>query len=266
VTPTPPRLAVHDLAKVFQDGEDRVVAFDEIALQAHPGEFLCVVGPSGCGKTTLLRCLAGIETPSEGTIDRRVDPDAQGAQQAMVFQQHGLFPWLTVEGNLHFVLRESPVPRERHEEIVQRLLGRVGLLRFRRFYPYQLSGGMNQRVALVRAFCVQPQVLLMDEPFVFLDYQNRIVLQDLLLELWTEQRQTIVFVSHNINEAIALGDRVLVMPGTPGPFVQEIACPFPRPRDVVELRTDPDYQRIVVEVTRQLRLEQERSQEAGRAE
>jgi len=265
LTDTPPRLAVADLDKVFQDGEDRVVAFSDIQLKARPGEFLCVVGPSGCGKTTLLRCLAGIESPTQGSIDRSLEPGAAGAEQAMVFQQHGLFPWLTVEGNLHFVLRESPVPRAQHDDIVAGLLERVGLTRFRRFYPYQLSGGMNQRVALVRAFCVQPQVLLMDEPFVFLDYQNRIVLQDLLLELWAEQRQTIVFVSHNINEAIALGDRVLVMPGVPGPFVQEIACPFPRPRDVVELRTDPDYQRIVVDITHQLRREQERSQAAGRA-
>ncbi len=258
------RLAVRDLEKVFQDGEDRVVAFADIVLDARPGEFLCVVGPSGCGKTTLLRCLAGIETPTRGNIERQLDPGAAGAEQSMVFQQHGLFPWLTVEGNLHFVLQESPVPRDQHRGIVEGLLERVGLLRFRRFYPYQLSGGMNQRVALVRAFCVQPQVLLMDEPFVFLDYQNRIVLQDLLLELWAEQRQTIVFVSHNINEAIALGDRVLVMPGEPGPFVQEIACPFPRPRDVVELRTNAEYQQIVVEVTRLLRQEQERSQASGR--
>ena len=261
----PSRLTIRDLAKVFQDGEERVVAFEDIALEAHPGEFLCVVGPSGCGKTTLLRCIAGIETPTTGSIQRQLEPGAAGAEQAMVFQQHGLFPWLTVEANLHFVLRESPVPRDQHDDIVQRLLDRVGLLRFRRFYPYQLSGGMNQRVALVRAFCVQPQVLLMDEPFVFLDYQNRIVLQDLLLELWTEQRQTIVFVSHNINEAIALGDRVLVMPGAPGPFVREITCPFERPRDVVELRTDPAYQRIVVEVTKLLRQEQERSVQEGRA-
>jgi NitT/TauT family transport system ATP-binding protein len=263
--PTPPaRLVVRDLEKVFQEGAERVRAFGEISLEAQPGEFLCVVGPSGCGKTTLLRCLAGIETPTAGSLERRLEPGAAGAEQAMVFQQHGLFPWLTVEGNLRFVLRESPVPRERHTAIVEGLLERVGLLRFRGFYPYQLSGGMNQRVALVRAFCVQPQVLLMDEPFVFLDYQNRIVLQDLLLELWAEQRQTIVFVSHNINEAIALGDRVLVMPGVAGPFVREIACPFPRPRDIVELRTDSAYQRIVVEVTRLLRREQERSQAEGR--
>ncbi len=260
----PSRVSVRDLAKVFQDGEARVEAFAQITLEARPGEFLCLVGPSGCGKTTLLRCLAGIETPSAGAIEHRLEPGAPGAEQAMVFQQHGLFPWLTVEANLHFVLRESPVPRQEHDAIVQRLLERVGLARFRRFYPYQLSGGMNQRVALVRAFCVQPQVLLMDEPFVFLDYQNRIVLQDLLLELWQEQRQTILFVTHNINEAIALGDRVLVMPGTAGPFAREISCPFGRPRDVVQLRTNPDYQRIVVEVTQLLRQEQEHSLREGR--
>ncbi len=260
-----PRIAVTDLGKVFQEGEERVEAFAQISLSARPGEFLCLVGPSGCGKTTLLRCLAGIESPSVGQLRFALDPAHRGADQSMVFQQHGLFPWLTVEGNLHFVLRESPVPGGEHEGIVQRLLERVGLLRFRRFYPYQLSGGMNQRVALVRAFCVQPQVLLMDEPFVFLDYQNRIVLQDLLLELWQEQRQTILFVTHNINEAIALGDRVLVMPGRAGPFVRELDCLFERPRDVVALRSDPEYQRNVVEVTRLLCQEQERSQLLGGA-
>ncbi len=259
------RIIVSGLGKTFQDGGDRVRAFADISLEAEPGEFLCVVGPSGCGKTTLLRCLAGIEIPTDGALRLQLDPAHAGADQAMVFQQHGLFPWLTVEGNLRFVLEESPVPTGEHGAIVQRLLERVGLTRFRHFYPYQLSGGMNQRVALVRAFCVQPQVLLMDEPFVFLDYQNRIVLQDLLLELWQEQRQTIVFVTHNINEAIALGDRVLVMPGSAGPFVQEIACLFPRPRDVVDLRTDPEYQRNVVEVTRLLRQEQARSQQEGLA-
>ncbi len=255
------RLRLQDLGKRFQDGEEQVQAFSEISMAVKPGEFLCLVGPSGCGKTTLLRCMAAILPSSEGELALTLEPGAPGAETAMVFQEHGLFPWLTVEHNLRFVLEESPVPKAEHPAIVDRMLERVGLERFRRFYPYQLSGGMNQRVALVRAFCVQPQLLFMDEPFVFLDYQNRIMLQDLLLELWQERRQTIVFVTHNINEAIALGDRVLVMPGRPGPFVREIPCSFPRPRDVVALRQDSEYQRIVVEVTRLLRQEQARSRE-----
>jgi NitT/TauT family transport system ATP-binding protein len=250
---------VEGLGKQFSSGAEVARAFGELSLQVQDGEFLCLVGPSGCGKTTLLRCIAGIEQPTEGEIKIAGGPAANATPLAMVFQQHGLFPWMTVAGNLRFVLRQSEVEPARHGEIIDHLLGRVGLTRFRRFYPYQLSGGMAQRVALVRAFCVQPRVLLMDEPFVFLDYQNRIILQDLLLELWAEQRQTILFVTHNINEAAAMGDRVMVMPGLPGPFKRELICPFPRPRDVIALRQEPEYQRIVVEITRDLRDEIQRA-------
>ena len=248
---SPPRVKVKGLVKQFAPGDPSTRAFSNIDLEVGAGEFLCLLGPSGCGKTTLLRCIAGIETPTEGSLYLADD----GRPLAMVFQQHGLFPWMTVAGNLRFVLGQSDVEPARHGEIIDHLLGRVGLTRFRRYYPYQLSGGMAQRVSLVRAFCVQPRVLLMDEPFVFLDYQNRIILQDLLLELWAEQLQTIIFVTHNINEAAAIGDRVMVMPGLPGPFKREVICPFPRPRDVIALRQDPEFQRIVVEITRDLRDE-----------
>jgi len=261
VTDPLPAIHVEGLGKRF-DGTGRAVdAFRDIDLTVRTGEFVCLVGPSGCGKTTLLRCLAGIESATAGSTALAPDSRPDAAALAMVFQQPGLFPWMTVEGNLRFTLRSSPVPAAEHGAIVDRLLGRVGLSRYRGFYPYQLSGGMMQRVSLVRAFCVQPQVLLMDEPFAHLDYQNRIILQDLLLELWKDQRQTIVFVTHNINEAIALGDRVLLMPGLPGPFRREIPCPFPRPRDVIALRQEAAYQQIVVEITRELKREIERAEE-----
>ena len=261
MTRAEPAILVENLSKRF-DGAGRAVdAFGDIDLTVDAGEFVCLLGPSGCGKTTLLRCLAGIEDPSTGTLRLAADPRPDAAGMAMVFQQPGLFPWMTVEANLHFALRASPVPAADHGTIVDRLLGRVGLSKYRGFYPYQLSGGMMQRVSLVRAFCVQPKVLLMDEPFAHLDYQNRIILQDLLLELWKDQGQTIVFVTHNINEAIALGDRVLLMPGLPGPFRREIPCPFPRPRDIIALRQEVAYQEIVVEITRELKGEIERAEE-----
>lgn len=256
-----PAIRAERLGKRFASGGRDVQAFEDIELTVQAGEFVCVVGPSGCGKTTLLRCMAGIETPTSGTLSLPHEEGTQTAHLAMVFQQPGLLPWKTVEGNLHFALRSSPVPADRHRDIVDRLLGRVGLDRYRRFYPYELSGGMSQRVSLVRAFCVRPQVLLMDEPFAHLDYQNRIILQDLTLELWQERQQTIVFVTHNINEAIALGDRVLLMPGVPGPFRREIECPFERPRDIIALRQDPRYQEVVVEITRELKGEIERADE-----
>jgi NitT/TauT family transport system ATP-binding protein len=257
-----PAIIVEDLGKRFDGAGRSVDAFRHIDLAVESGEFVCLLGPSGCGKTTLLRCLAGIEEPSTGTLGL-AGSRRDAAHLAMVFQQPGLFPWMTVEANLRFALRASPVPAADHTTIIDRLLGRVGLSRYRGFHPYQLSGGMMQRVSLVRAFCVQPRVLLMDEPFAHLDYQNRIILQDLLLELWKDQRQTIVFVTHNINEAIALGDRVLLMPGLPGPFRREIPCPFPRPRDIIALRQETSYQEIVVEITRELKREIERAEEHG---
>jgi len=243
------------LGKSFQEKQKTVEALRGLDLEVRRGEFLCLVGPSGCGKTTLLRCLAGIEKPTSGELEIHTEKRPDSTPLAMVFQQHGLFPWMTIERNMRFVLEASAIDPKLHAEIVERFLERVGLLRFKRFYPHQLSGGMNQRISLVRAFCVYPQVLLMDEPFVFLDYQNRISLQDLLLRLWEESRQTIVFVTHNINEALTLGDRVVVMTSAPGRFKRELLCEFPRPRDVMELRKDPEYGRMVVDISNDLRAE-----------
>lgn len=244
------------LSKTFVQGGKTVRALEDLSLQVPEGEILCLVGPSGCGKTTLLRCIAGIEEATAGTVKVEKGQGRQeGAPLSMVFQQHGLFPWMSVEDNLRFVLKAGPIDPARHGEIIGHFFERVGLSRFRSFFPYQLSGGMNQRVALIRAFCVYPRVLLMDEPFVFLDYQNRMILQELLLQLWQEQKQTIIFVTHNINEALTLGDRVMVMTASPGRFKREVRCRFPRPRDVVALRKDPEYGRMVVEITEDLKEE-----------
>lgn len=243
-------ISIDSLGKEFTSDAGQVEAFSDITMKIGRGEFLCIVGPSGCGKTTMLRCLAEIETPSSGSI--KID---RQDKTAMVFQEHGLYPWMTVEINLRFVLEASEIKRDRHSEIIEHFINAVGLLKFRNFYPYQLSGGMNQRIALIRAFCIYPDILLMDEPFVFLDYQNRIILQNLLLKLWSKHNQTIVFVTHNINEAAALADRVLVMSKRPGHIKQELICDFQRPRDVIELRSDPKFQKIVVDITKNLKNE-----------
>lgn len=252
-------ISAKGLHKRFEKGRKSVQAFQELDLEIKKGEFFSIIGPSGCGKTTLLRCLAGIETPTGGTLNIHTEEIQDQNRIAMVFQEHGLYPWMTVKENLQFVLSASSIDSKKHDGIIDHFLKQVGLTRFHNFYPYQLSGGMNQRVALVRAFCVYPQLLLMDEPFVFLDYQNRVILQNLLLELWEEQRQTIVFVTHNINEAATMADRLVVMTAGPGRIRREVRCEFERPRDVIGIRENPDFQRIVVQITSDLRDEIEMS-------
>jgi len=254
-----PIIELHGLSKVFGRGDQRVVAFEDMTLDVRRGEFVCLLGPSGCGKTTLLKCLAGIEKPTGGTLQMNYMPDTGRSDVAMVFQQHGLLPWFTIEGNLRFALRSSPIDPKLHDTIIERFVGRVGLERFRKFYPHQLSGGMNQRISLIRAFAVYPQLMLMDEPFVFLDYQNRIRLQELCLQLWADQKQTIVFVTHNINEAITLGDRVLVLTSSPGKIKTEFTVPFERPRDPYQMRKDPRYNELVVEISEVVREEVEKA-------
>ncbi len=254
-----PIIRMTNLTKVFGEGGQRVVAYENIDVEVRHGEFLCLLGPSGCGKTTLLRGVAGTEPPTNGQMKIDYRPDREGADVAMVFQNHGLFPWMTLEKNLLFVLRSSPLARKLHNTITDRFVAKVGLSRFRKFYPHQLSGGMCQRVNLIRAFAVYPQVLLMDEPFVFLDYQNRYQLMALLLDLWAEQQQTILFVTHNINEAIALGDRVLVMTSSPGRVKTSFEIPFDRPRDVFAVRKDPRFGQISNEISEVLRDEVEKA-------
>lgn len=252
-------IRLRELTRIFGQDQSRVIAFENITLDIARGEFLCLLGPSGCGKTTILRNIGQIDTPTSGDLHLDFQPDAEGAAVSMVFQQHGLYPWMTVEGNLRFALRSSPLPRKLHDTIVDRFIGKVGLSRFRKFYPHQLSGGMNQRVNLIRAFCVYPQLLLLDEPFVALDYQNRYRMQELLLQLWAEQHQTIVFVTHNINEAINLGDRVAVMTSSPGRIKEIFPVPFERPRDVFALRKDPRFSKLAGDISDVIRDEVEKA-------
>ncbi|HVY58604.1 MAG TPA: ABC transporter ATP-binding protein [Xanthobacteraceae bacterium] len=240
-------------SKLFLDGA--VIAFRQLSLTVHHQEILCIVGPSGCGKTTFLRCIAGLTDLSDGELlvgGARVSGPPPGV--AMVFQHFGLLPWKTVYENAAFGLsmagERSDVIRRR----VEHYLDLVGLTGFEKHYPYQLSGGMQQRVGLVRALAVNPSILLMDEPFAALDAQTREILQEELLQLMQrpEERKTMVFITHSIDEAILLGDRIAVMSARPGRIKELIDLPFGRPRDVETVRADPRFAELRSHIWHQL--------------
>jgi NitT/TauT family transport system ATP-binding protein len=252
--PGSPAIAAKAASKLFLDGA--VVAFHQLTLEVRRNEILCVVGPSGCGKTTLLRCIAGLTELSSGDIfvhGRRVGgrpPDGV----AMVFQHFGLLPWKTVYENAAFGLSMAGTRRDTIKAKVSHYLELVGLTGFERHYPYQLSGGMQQRVGLVRALAMNPSVLLMDEPFAALDAQTREILQEELLALMQrpDERKTMVFITHSIDEAIVLGDRIAVMTARPGRIKEVLDMPFGWPRDVDAVRSDPRFAEIRLHIWRQL--------------
>jgi NitT/TauT family transport system ATP-binding protein len=210
---------------------ERLLALDKINLEVKPGEFLCIVGPSGCGKSTLLHLIAGLQPQTSGKVLVDGTPvNGPGTDRILIFQELGLFPWLTVSGNVEFGLKMKNVPKAEREEKVQHYLRLVHLLKFRDSYIHQLSGGMRQRVALARALATEPDVLLMDEPFAALDAQTRDLLHDELERIWAETACTIIFVTHNVREAVRLGDRVALMTFRPGRVKQEFSVNLPRPR------------------------------------
>jgi NitT/TauT family transport system ATP-binding protein len=242
-----------EASKLFADGG--VVAFRQLSLTVAPQEILCIVGPSGCGKTTFLRCIAGLTELSGGEIrvqGRVVAGPPDGV--AMVFQHFGLLPWKTVYDNAAFGLAMAQAPPARIRERVGHYLDLVGLAGFESHYPYQLSGGMQQRVGLVRALAVDPAILLMDEPFAALDAQTREVLQEELLRLMErpDERKTMVFITHSIDEAIVLGDRIAVMTARPGRIKEVVEVPFGRPRDMTAVRADPRYPELRSHLWREL--------------
>ena len=238
------KLAVHDLSKVFVTGTgERVPALEGINLTVEDEEFLCILGPSGCGKTTLLRIIAGLETPTTGSIE--VDGqalDGPSRRIAMIFQEYSLFPWRTVLENVVFGLEVQGKSRDERLAAARKYLGLVGLGSFEKSFPYELSGGMRQRIAVARALATEPAALLMDEPFGALDAQTRNLMQTELQEIWKKTRKTIIFVTHSVDEAVFLADRIVVLTQRPG-RVREIVhvkkCPHPRDRtcsDFVEIR------------------------------
>jgi NitT/TauT family transport system ATP-binding protein len=220
------------LSKVFAHDRLEVLALDGFELQVRPGEFVCLLGPSGCGKTTVLRIVAGLEPKSGGsvTVHGREVVDA-GSDRGMVFQEFALFPWRTVRGNIEFGLEVKGVPPEKRAETSRRLIELVGLKKFEDAHPVQLSGGMKQRVGIARALANDPEVLLMDEPFGALDAQTRNLMQKELLRIWSATGKTILFVTHSVDEAVFLADRIVVMTARPGKVKEVIEVGLPRPRD-----------------------------------
>ncbi len=241
------KIRVQALAKAYGEGAGSHLALRDFSLDVAEGEFVCLLGPSGCGKTTALRIMAGLEQASAGSVVT-TPPAAGQPANSMVFQEHGLFPWMTAVQNAAYGLEMRGVGRREREARAMAFLGRIGLARFRDHYPHQLSGGMRQRVSLARAFVNDPDILLMDEPFAALDAQTKLVLQEELLALWEAERKTVVFVTHGIDEALALGDRIVVMTGAPGRIKQVVPVPFARPRDPAALRANPEFGRLSLEI------------------
>jgi len=234
------------LRKEFAGGPVPILALDDISLTVAPGEFLCIVGPSGCGKSTLLRILAGLDRQTSGAI--KVASAGWPVENAMVFQESGLFPWMDVTTNVGFGLMTRGVPAAQAAERVEAALKLVGLTKFRHHYPHQLSGGMRQRGAIARAFVTDPGMLLMDEPFAALDAQNRVILQAELVRLWEQTGKTVVYVTHSIDEALLLGDRTVIMTAQPGRIKQVIDVPFPHPRNLVTLAASPEFGRLKLDI------------------
>ena len=224
-------LTVEGIAKVYGDGPGATLALEEVTLEVREGELMVVLGPSGCGKTTLLQIVAGLEAPTRGRVLLRGRPiQGWGQERTLVFQEYNLFPWLTAGENVAFGLRLQGVDPEERREAAHRILSRLGLEGFEHLYPHQLSGGMRQRVAIARALAVDPEVLLLDEPFASVDALTRARLQEELLRIWREYQKTVLFVTHNIREALLLADRIVVLTPRPGRVRACLAPDIPRPR------------------------------------
>jgi NitT/TauT family transport system ATP-binding protein len=239
---------VRGLSVAFGDNQAPVLAIRDLSFLASPGEFLCIVGTSGCGKSTILNVLAGFIPPDSGDILVDSEPvRLPGPDRGMVFQRHALFPWKTVMGNVAFGLKMKGLRRGKRRKAAQRYIDLVGLTGFEKRYPAELSGGMEQRVGLARALALEPRVLLMDEPFGSLDAQTRMMMQELLLGIWEKSDCTVVFVTHDVDEAVLLADRIIVLTARPGRVKATIPVSLPRPR-AYEMVTSMEY----LEIKRQI--------------
>ena len=254
--PLPQRAAIRirDLYKDFGG----LIAIDGVSVDIAQGEFFMIVGPSGCGKTTLLRILAGLESVTAGVIEIET-PTSSRPVNSMIFQGDSIFPWMTVWNNAAYGLKMRRVPAATIKEIVGHYLARTGLTRFADYYPYQLSGGMRQRVAIARAFANDPEILLMDEPFSALDAQNKLLLQEELLRIWEEHKKTVVFITHSVDEAVFLGDRIMVMTAQPGKVKTFVQVPLARPRNIIALQKTPEYGELITQIWSSLREEVDRA-------
>ncbi|HVW65458.1 MAG TPA: ABC transporter ATP-binding protein [Nitrosospira sp.] len=238
------RIDIQNLHIRLGHGKEAFEAVQNVSISIQPGEFVCLIGPSGCGKSTLLGALAGHLHPTGGGIQLDSQPlDGPHPERGLVFQQHTLFPWKKTLDNIAFGLKMKGIPRRERHRRANEMLELVGLAGFEQHYPFQLSGGMQQRVEIARVLINHPRVMLMDEPFGALDAQTRMMMQQLLLDIWERIKTTIVFVTHDIDEALFLADRILVMSPRPGRIIEEISLDFPRPREA-ELVTSSQFARL----------------------
>ena len=258
------KLLIEGVSRIFPGvrGGEPTRALEPTNLGVDENGFITILGPSGCGKSTLLRIVAGLDRPTSGRVllDGR-EVSGPGADRGMVFQSYTLFPWLTVAENVAFGLKERGVASARRREIVAAYLERVGLTGFENHYPKQLSGGMQQRTAIARALANDPQILLLDEPFGALDNQTRALMQELLLGIWERERKTVLFVTHDIEEAIFLASRVVVMTARPGRIKADVPVDLSHPRDY-RMKTGPEFSALKARLTEEIRVEAVRAAEA----
>ncbi len=235
-----PKIQIQDVTKVFDLGKERFVALGGVSLDLMDNEFVTVVGPSGCGKSTLLNILGGLETPTSGVaLVDGVTVDGPSPERGVIFQQYALFPWLTVRQNVEFGLKNAGVAAAERRERGQHFIDMVGLTQFADALPKTLSGGMRQRCAIARAYAMNPKILLMDEPFGALDALTRVKMQDHLLHTWEQEKRTVMFITHDVDEAVYLANRVVVMAARPGRIHKIIDIDLPYPR-TEEVRLSPD--------------------------
>lgn len=249
------QLTVKGVTKTFTTARGSTQALLPIDFSVQENDFVTILGPSGCGKSTLLRIVAGLDYPSQGTVlldGRQVE--GPGADRGMVFQSYTLFPWLTIEQNIRFGLRERGMSEAEQKERSDFFIARVGLKGFEHHFPKQLSGGMQQRTAIARALANDPKILLLDEPFGALDNQTRVLMQELLLGIWESARKTVLFVTHDIDEAIFMANRVAVFSARPGRIKSELTVDFPHPRHYT-LKTSPEFMDIKARLTEEIRVE-----------
>ena len=224
-------IEISGVTQEFEKKDGKFLALDTVNLNVEQNEFICVVGPSGCGKTTLLNIIAGLCKPTTGTVKVRGElVTGPGKGKGVVFQQYALYPWLTVEKNVEFGMRMKGVPKAERAEIAKKYIDLVGLSKFAKAYPKELSSGMKQRVAIARAYATAPEVLLMDEPFGALDAQTRAQLQENLLKTWEQERKTCFFITHDVEEAVLLATKIIIMSAGPGHITEIVPVTLPYPR------------------------------------
>ena len=249
-------VSIQAVSRVFETAKgQRTQALQPVDFEVRDNDFVTILGPSGCGKSTLLRIVAGLDHATSGRVLLDGVPvEGPGADRGMVFQSYTLFPWLTIEQNIRFGLRERGMPEAQQKERAAYFIAKVGLRGFEQHFPKQLSGGMQQRTAIARALANDPKILLMDEPFGALDNQTRVLMQELLLGIWEAERKTVLFVTHDIDEAIFMANRVAVFSARPGRIKTELAVDLPHPRHYT-IKTSPEFMDLKARLTEEIRAE-----------